>query len=1009
MLSRVITRLEASNPRRLLWLAILFSVLSSSALTALFSLAYRGQVVFHSVTMSAIISLGVSFLVALILIGFLDAVRTAEQNAEEERTIIGNLLENSAVATFVINHAHTVVFWNKACEELTGYSAGDMIGTRDHWKPFYGGHRQTLADVVLDGNSADLPNLYERHAHSTLREQGLHAEGWYDNMNGKRRYLIFDAAPVHNKSGKLVVVIETLQDITAQKLLEESLATSEDRLRTIIATEPECVKLLARDGTVLEMNPAGLSMVEAERPSQVVGRSMMPSIHRKYHARMQALMESVFQGRSGSLEFEIVGLKGAHRWVETHASPLRDKQGEIYAMLAVTRDITEWKHSENKLVEQLRFLQLLMDTIPMPVFYKDVQGIYQGCNKAFTEFMGRSKEDIVGRSVYDLSPKELADKYYAMDSELFDRPGVQVYDYVMKRADGTSRDIIFNKATYMDSHGKVAGLLGVMQDITRRKRMEEIIQRNYDVQAAINWILNISLKNISLNDVLKQSLDLLLSISWLSFGARGAILLVEGDPEKLVMKAERGLSDYVKEKCAIVPFGTCLCGRAAVSGDVQFSDELDHRHEISSDDMASHGHYCVPIKQAQTVLGVINIYTKAGHQREQKEVEFLGAIASALAGIIQRKRIEEEREKLIRDLQTLLNTVSRSQKEWRDTFDSLSDMIAIVNKDYTILKVNKAFSAYYGLKPAEAINRKCFELIHGSDTPIPTCPHRTIMEGGRESITEMTDRKTGRTLQISTHPYISPDGEIIGLIHVMRDVTDMKDKEMRLIMSERLAALGQMASGIAHEINNPLASVAGCSEGLLLRLKKGQVDVKLFESYLNIIQEEVFRCKSITSAMLSFVRKTTYERRDIDINHALDKTLEVISFQGRLKELRIEKNYQDPSPSVRGNEGELRQVFLAIITNALDAMEDKGTLILETRTDADRVAIRIADTGPGIPDEVRSRIFDPFFTSKSEKGGTGLGLSIAHKIILNHHGSIDVASTAAAGAAFTVTLPCNER
>ena len=110
---------------------------------------------------------------------------------------------------------------------------------------------------------------------------------------------------------------------------------------------------------------------------------------------------------------------------------------------------------------------------------------------------------------------------------------------------------------------------------------------------------------------------------------------------------------------------------------------------------------------------------------------------------------------------------------------------------------------------------------------------------------------------MTTFPYFAPDGAIIGSIHVSRDVTEEKEQEMRLIMSERLAALGQMASGIAHEINNPLASIAGCSEGLLSRIKKGQYDTKLFKTYLNIIQEETFRCKSITTAMLSFVRKTT--------------------------------------------------------------------------------------------------------------------------------------------------------
>ncbi len=270
---------------------------------------------------------------------------------------------------------------------------------------------------------------------------------------------------------------------------------------------------------------------------------------------------------------------------------------------------------------------------------------------------------------------------------------------------------------------------------------------------------------------------------------------------------------------------------------------------------------------------------------------------------------------------------------------------------------------------------------------------------------EVFDRRTKRTFRIFTFPYNSPDGETIGSIHVMRDITDDKEQEMRLITSERLAALGQMASGIAHEINNPLASIAGCSEGLLSRVRKGQCDNALFESYLGIIQEEVFRCKSITTAMLSFVRKTTYEKQDINLADALDKTIEIIGFQGRLKNVEVIKKYHEETPVIHGNGGELRQVLLAVITNALDAMNDNGTLTLETGAREENAIIRISDTGEGISPEIISRIFDPFFTTKSEQGGTGLGLSIARKIVANHNGHIDASSTPGQGTTFTITLP----
>ncbi len=1304
----------------------------------------------------------------------------SEAMLQEQKIFSDALVQSSAVATFVLDTDHRVIIWNKACERLTGVPAASMVGTRDQWRPFYRASRKTLADVVLDGEGQDLSGLYQTSSRSTLSEQALHAEGWYENLNGKGRYIIFDAAPIHCSTGELCAVMETLQDVTGQKQMENALVASEAKLRTIIETEPECVKLMSLDGVILEMNRAGLDLLEAESLEQIIGRPMLSFITPEHQPSVVHHLGGLSRGEQETASFEIVGLKGTRRWLESRGAPLRDGKGEVYALLTVTRDVTERQLWERRLQEQLQFMQTLMQTIPMPVFYKDRSGRYQGCNKAFEEFLGITREQLIGKTVYDIAPTELADEYRRKDNELFANPGIQVYEHPIKRRDGSLRHVIFNKATFSEENGIVTGMLGVMHDITERKqaeaalqesetrfrelagllpqpiyeadlqgtilfgsrsafdyfgygpeelgqvgmadllvpedreraqrnleellrgapsqgheyraqrkngavfpvlvfsaavvrdgkpvgfrgvildiserkrvedalvrtnetlqalfkasplavvtfdaagmvgewnpaaqrifgwpedevkgrfnpivpsgqkqefldllervmhdeilmslelvrqrkdgtavtvslssapirnerneitgiismieditdrkRAETIIRRNYDTQTAINWILHISLENLPVDRMLKQALDLILSIPWLSFESRGAIFLVPEGTDTLVMEAERGLSAGIKEACRSVPFGKCLCGRAAARGEVTFADHVDDRHEITYAGMGPHGHYCVPIKHGPRVLGVITIYIKEGHVRDQKEVEFLDAIAKALAGVIrrsraeqalkesekryrslaeaahdvifivdregrieyinsfgaelfgrkgeelrsstiehlfrpviteaerahfaavlqtghslytenifaearrgtwlgtwlvplkddaghvdsvlgvarditERKRTEEERGRLITDLQGALNLISRSHKEWQDTFDSIRDMIAIIDKDFRILKANTAFAAYFGLHPKDVIQKPCYQFHHRSSGPVFNCPHvRTLSENGVFS-EEMVDAATNKVLRLTTFPYCAPDGTIIGSIHISRDVTGEKEQEMRLIMSERLAALGQMASGIAHEINNPLASIAGCSEGLLSRIKKDQYDRKLFETYLNIIQEETFRCKSITTAMLSFVRKTTYEKKEMSLNQAVDRTMEILSFQGRMKGVEIVRRYQEPLVTVSANEGELRQVFLVLLTNALDAMQDKGTLTLETGNADGKAFVRITDSGPGIAAEHLNRIFDPFFTTKAEQGGTGLGLSIARKIMMNHNGSIEASSVPDQGSTFTVTLP----
>jgi len=179
---------------------------------------------------------------------------------------------------------------------------------------------------------------------------------------------------------------------------------------------------------------------------------------------------------------------------------------------------------------------------------------------------------------------------------------------------------------------------------------EEKIARDYQIQNAIISILRIALRPISLDEQLKQILDLILSIPWLSLQSKGCIYLVEDDPEMLVMKAQHSLSEALLATCRKVPFGRCLCGKAASTGMMIFTDHIDDLHETRYEGMLSHGHYNVPILSNGRVIGVINLYVKEGHKRDQGEEEFLLSAAHTLAGIIERKHIESERDHLRRQI-----------------------------------------------------------------------------------------------------------------------------------------------------------------------------------------------------------------------------------------------------------------------------------------------------------------------------------------------------------------------
>jgi nitrogen fixation/metabolism regulation signal transduction histidine kinase len=356
-----------------------------------------------------------------------------------------------------------------------------------------------------------------------------------------------------------------------------------------------------------------------------------------------------------------------------------------------------------------------------------------------------------------------------------------------------------------------------------------------------------------------------------------------------------------------------------------------------------------------------------------------------------------------RQLTDQYNQLSRSQKEWQETFDCITDPIAVIDKDFNIAKANRAFYEYYSLPPFTPIRNKCYEII---GTCLQSdCPHSEALHLKKPLTNEIADPKTGKILQISIFPYDPEEEGFTDSIFIAKNITEKKENELRQIIHERLAALGEMASGIAHELNNPLATISACTESLIKRIDKETIDPPLFSSYLRMIEEEIERCKKITTGMLLFIRGTNSDKKKIDIHEVLNKTMEALRFQGRLREIEVLYRLQKELPMVMGNEGELMQVFTSIVVNALDAMEDKGILTLETGTHQNNVFIRIQDTGTGIPSFLINRIFDPFFTTKMEKGGTGLGLSIAAKIIKENHGKIDVTSEEGNGTVFTINLP----
>jgi signal transduction histidine kinase len=307
------------------------------------------------------------------------------------------------------------------------------------------------------------------------------------------------------------------------------------------------------------------------------------------------------------------------------------------------------------------------------------------------------------------------------------------------------------------------------------------------------------------------------------------------------------------------------------------------------------------------------------------------------------------------------------------------------------------------MEPAEIIGQPCCQLFHGTKEPTSGCPHLTSLATGEVVTTELFEPLLGIHLEVTTSPLFDEKGETIASVHVARDVTERKKMDEQLIIADRLASIGELASGIAHELNNPLTSVIGFSQ---LLLKKNIPDD--IREDLNIIVSEAQRGAEVVRNLLTFARNHAPVKDLVNLNDIIVRVLKLREYEQRVSNIQVNTRLAHDLPLVMGGDFQLQQVFLNIILNAeyfMCAAHKRGTLTIVSQRVGDWVRVSLADDGPGISEENLGRVFDPFFTTKEVGKGTGLGLSICHGIVTGHGGRIHARSQPGQGATFIVELP----
>jgi two-component system NtrC family sensor kinase len=251
-------------------------------------------------------------------------------------------------------------------------------------------------------------------------------------------------------------------------------------------------------------------------------------------------------------------------------------------------------------------------------------------------------------------------------------------------------------------------------------------------------------------------------------------------------------------------------------------------------------------------------------------------------------------------------------------------------------------------------------------------------------------------------------GQVSHVITVGEETTDRVEANRAIARAEKLSAVGRLAAGVVHEINNPLATISACAESLEARVNDGEFDgspgLEDLREYLGLIRSEAFRCKSITMGLLDFSRTRTSDHVTINLADVIRSAVRLLSHQKRSSEVDFQVEISHDLQPVSGDPGQLQQAVIALATNALDAMGKTGVLTIVGRNDGDKVKVEVNDTGVGIPPENLPKIFEPFFTTKEIGRGTGLGLAVCYGILTEHGGTLDVQSTVGVGTTFTITL-----
>ncbi len=402
-----------------------------------------------------------------------------------------------------------------------------------------------------------------------------------------------------------------------------------------------------------------------------------------------------------------------------------------------------------------------------------------------------------------------------------------------------------------------------------------------------------------------------------------------------------------------------------------------------------------PLLKRDEVFGSLIVGSSGENAYREADLRFVQHLADQLSISIQNARLYKQ--------------VSRAKKEWEETFKAVTDPILLIDTDYNVLQHNDRLPEELREAWERAVVSKCYNRLKGRTKPCRDCPVHEVKRT-HQPFFHRLQTPAGNLLDMSYYPVFNEDNQVVAITVLMKDVTQKTKIEGQLVHSAKLAAIGEMAAGVAHELNSPMTVIIGTAQLLLKPLPTNSEDGELLGDIVNC----GLRCKRIIQNLLTFSRQDQAPVSDTDINSEVQRVLGLIRYQINRSQIRIVADLDPELPKMSANGPQIQQVLTNFLVNARDALKGvEREKIIKVRTSIiDRkgqrcAIISVTDNGSGIPPEHLPKIFTPFFTSKEASKGTGLGLSVSLGIAESHQGTIEVESTPGKGSTFSLLLPLN--